>query len=437
VTPYEILLSESQERMLLVAEKGREDEVFRVFHKWGLDAVTIGVVTNTGHMVVKDHGTVVADIPSRELANEAPLYDRPHTKPYRTVPMEAPAFHSSDLNADLETLLSSGDLCSKAWIYSQYDWSVRTNTTLGPGADAAIVRIKETNSSVAISLDGNGRYCYLDPREGTKLIVAECCRNLSTVGALPVATTNNLNFGNPERPEIMAQLVESIEGMAEACAFFDVPVTGGNVSLYNETLGGAIFPTPVVGIVGILETAQPISAAFREAGRSIILLGGIGKCDGVHFGGTQYAKYIIQSLWGLPPELDMDLERRVQSAMRAVAAQGLAESAHDISDGGLAVALAECSFAKRIGARVQLDVDQRSEFLLFGEAPSRILISTADPDRVTAIAANFGVEALRIGDTIEGELVIRNRDSVLIDRPVASLRERWAGALEALLQSRM
>jgi phosphoribosylformylglycinamidine synthase len=352
--------------------------------------------------------------------------------------MEAPEFQSTDLNADLERLLASGDLCSKSWIFTQYDWSVRTNTTLGPGSDAAIVRIKETNSSVAISLDGNGRYCYLDPREGTKLIVAECCRNLSTVGALPVATTNNLNFGNPERPEIMAQLVESIEGMAEACAFFDVPVTGGNVSLYNETLGGAIFPTPVVGIVGILDTAQPISAAFQQAGRSIILLGGRGKCDGVHFGGTQYAKYIIQSLWGLPPELDMDMERRVQSAMRAVAAEGLAESAHDLSDGGLAVALAECSFGNKIGARVQLDGgEQRPEFLLFGEAPSRILLSTANPDRVSAIASEFGVEALRIGDTIEGELVIRNRDSVLIDRPIASLRERWASGLQFLLESRM
>jgi phosphoribosylformylglycinamidine synthase len=236
----------------------------------------------------------------------------------------------------------------------------------------------------------------------------------------------------------MAQLVESIEGMAEACAFFDVPVTGGNVSLYNETLGGAIFPTPVIGIVGILETTQPISAAFREAGRSVILLGGIGKCDGVHFGGTQYAKYIIQSLWGLPPELDMELERRVQSAMREVAAEGLADSAHDLSDGGLAVALAECSFGNRIGARVQLNGSgQRPEFLLFGEAPSRILISTSDPAGVARIAAKFGVEALQIGDTIEGELVIRNEDSVLIDRPVAALRERWSSALEFSLQSRM
>jgi phosphoribosylformylglycinamidine synthase len=436
MTPYEIMLSESQERMLLVAEKGREDKVFRVFHKWGLDAVTIGTVTDTGRLIVKDRGAVVADIPSRELANEAPLYDRPHTKPYRTVPMEAPAYGAVDPNEALETLLASGDLCSKGWIYQQYDWSVRTNTLQGPGADAAIVRIKETGSSVAISLDGNGRYCYLDPREGTKLIVAECCRNLSTVGAEPVATTNNLNFGNPERPEIMAQLVESIEGMAEACAFFDVPVTGGNVSLYNETLGEAIFPSPVVGIVGVLGTKPPIGAGFQNAGRALILLGGAGNCDSVHFGGTQYAKYIIQSLWGLPPELDMELERRVQTAMRAVAAEGLAESAHDLADGGLVVALAECCFDNKIGASVGLDVDLRSEFLLFGEAPSRILVSTSEPDRVATIAGSFGVEALRIGDTIDGNLVVRNRGQVLIDRPVAPLRQLWASALESLLQSR-
>ena len=244
------------------------------------------------------------------------------------------------------------------------------------------MRIKETGTSVAMSLDGNGRYCYLDPREGTKLIVAECCRNLSTVGALPVATTNNLNFGNPERPEIMAQIVESIEGMAEACEFFDVPVTGGNVSLYNETLGEAIFPSPVVGIVGLLGTKEPVRSSFRNTGRALILLGGLGECDEVRFGGTQYAKYVIQSLWGLPPKLDMGKEKKVQAAARAVIAEDLAESAHDLSDGGLAVALAECSFGSGIGARVTLDSDLRPEFLLFGEAPSRILISTSNADRV-------------------------------------------------------
>src|ERR1019366_8017112 len=259
MTPYEIMLSESQDRMLIVAEKGREDEVFAVFKKWGLDAVTIGVVTNDGMLRVKDHGKVVAEIPNRELADEAPLYDRPHNvKPYRPAPMEAPQFRSRDLNADLLALVGSGDLCSKQWIWQQYDYTVRTNTIAGPGGDAAIVRIKETDTSVAMALDGNARYCSLDPRQGAKLLVAECCRNLSTVGASPVAATNNLNFGNPERPEIMAQIIEVIEGLSEACRYFDTPITGGNVSLYNETLGEAIWPTPVMGIVGLMKTAEPV-----------------------------------------------------------------------------------------------------------------------------------------------------------------------------------
>src|ERR1700693_3962396 len=216
---------------------------------------------------VKDHGKVVAEIPNRELADEAPLYDRPHNAaPYRPAPMEAPEIPPSrDLNADLLALVGSGDLCSKRWIWQQYDYMVRTNTIAGPGGDAAVIRIKETGTSIAMSLDGNGRYCALDPREGTKLMVAECCRNVSTSGALPVAATNNLNFGNPERPEIMAQLVESIEGMAEACEFFETPITGGNVSLYNETLREAIFPTPVMGIVGLMKTAQPTPIHFQAS----------------------------------------------------------------------------------------------------------------------------------------------------------------------------
>jgi phosphoribosylformylglycinamidine synthase len=260
--------------MLLVAEKGREEEVFRVFRKWGLDAVAIGTVTGDGMLRVKDHGEVVAEIPNRALADEAPIYDRPHTEPYRTAPLDGPAFGSNHLQDDLIALLGSADLCSKRWIWEQYDYMVRTNTIAGPGGDAAIVRIKETGSSIAMSLDGNQRYCYLSPREGAKLIVAECCRNLACVGAVPVAATNNLNFGNPERPEIMAQLVEAIEGMAEACRFFETPITGGNVSLYNETLGEGIFPSPVMGIVGLLKTAPPVGSAFRNAGLDDILLGG-------------------------------------------------------------------------------------------------------------------------------------------------------------------
>src|SRR5579859_6211674 len=259
MSAYEIMLSESQERMLLVAEKGREEEVFRVFRKWGLDAVTVGQVTGDGLLRVRHHGEIVAEIPNQPLADSAPLYDRPHTKPLRAAPMEAPAFASQNLTRDLETLLGSADICSKRWIWQQYDYQVRTNTVAGPGAaDAAILRVKETGAALAMSLDGNARYCYLSPREGVTLMVAECCRNLAVVGAEPIGATNNLNFGNPERPEIMAQLVEAIEGIADACRFFETPITGGNVSLYNETLGEGIWPTPVMGIVGLMPTGAPV-----------------------------------------------------------------------------------------------------------------------------------------------------------------------------------
>ncbi|MCX6597191.1 MAG: phosphoribosylformylglycinamidine synthase subunit PurL [Acidobacteria bacterium] len=428
MTPYEIMLSESQERMLLVAEKGREQEVFDVFHKWGLDAAVVGVVTDDGMLRVRNHGEIVAELSNRALADEAPLYDRPYTKPHRTVPMEAPAFASTDLTGDLTRLLASSDVCSKAWIWDQYDWMVRTNTTQGPGSDAAIVRIKETDSSIAMALDGNGRYCYLDPREGAKLIVAECCRNLSTSGALPIAATNNLNFGNPERPEIMAQLVEAIEGIAEACSFFETPITGGNVSLYNETLGEAIYPTPVMGIVGILKTAAPIPMQFAQPGRDIVLLGGLGASDETHFGGTQYAKVILDTLWGLPPQLDMDYEKRVQAAMREIAQAGLAESAHDLSDGGLAVALAEASF-RGIGAHVSIESTLRPELALFHEGPSRILVSTASPGQVREIAAKYGVAADVIGKTVNDQLTI----GPWVDCSIAQLQRPWKTALEEAL----
>ncbi|MFM8419425.1 MAG: phosphoribosylformylglycinamidine synthase subunit PurL, partial [Verrucomicrobiota bacterium] len=267
MTPYEIMLSESQERMLLVAYKGRENEVLDVFKKWGLDARIVGEVKDDGMMRVRDHGEIVAEIPSRPLADEAPVYHRPYTKPLRPEKMDAPAFASNGLTADLFTLAASQDLCDKRWIWEQYDYMVRTNTIEGPGGDAAVLRIKETGTSIAMSLDGNGRYTFLDPREAVKLMVAECCRNLACTGALPIGATNNLNFGNPERPEIMAQIVEAIEGMAEACEFFETPITGGNVSLYNETLGDPIFPSPVLGIVGLMKTQAPAGIAFREPGR--------------------------------------------------------------------------------------------------------------------------------------------------------------------------
>jgi phosphoribosylformylglycinamidine synthase subunit PurL len=434
MTPYEIMLSESQERMLLVADKGRESEVFQVFKKWGLEAVEIGVVTNDGKLRVRHHGEIVAEIPNRELADEAPLYDRPHAHP-PVVPTHAPPL-PQEVQAALPDLLAAVDICSKRWIWEQYDFQVRTNTIAGPGADAAIVRIKETGTSVAMALDGNGRYSYLSPREGARLAVAECCRNLSTVGAQPVAATNCLNFGNPERPEIMAQLVEAIEGMSEACRFFETPITGGNVSLYNETLGEGIYPTPVIGIVGLMPTHDPVTIPFKNAGRSVILLGGIGTCDDTRFGGTQYAKEIVKQLWGLPPALDMDREKRVQAAMREIVAGGFAESAHDLSDGGLAVALAECSFGPaEIGAQIDIDSHLRPELLAFHEGQSRILISTAQPKRIQAIAEAHGVEAPLVGVTIEKGIEIRQRTITLGSWEIATLRSIYNHSLETHLQS--
>jgi phosphoribosylformylglycinamidine synthase subunit PurL len=430
MTPYEIMLSESQERMLIVAEKGREDEVFAVFRKWGLDAVTIGSVTNDGILRVKNHGAIAAEIPNRELADEAPLYDRPHNAPpYRPAPMEAPSFKSTNLTNDLLKLVGADDLSSKRWIWQQYDYLVRANTLAGPGADAAIVRIRETGTSIAMSLDGNGRYCSLSPREGARLIVAECCRNLSTVGALPVAATNNLNFGNPERPEIMAQLVEVIEGIGEACIFFDTPITGGNVSLYNETLGEAIWPSPVMGIVGLMKTAAPVTIPFKNEGRTVFLLGGVGSCDEVRFGGTQYAKAILNTMWGLPPALDMDYEKRVQSAIREIVNAGIVESAHDVSDGGLAVALSECC-SSGVGASVEISTELRPEIALFHEGPSRILVSTDSPEAVEKTALSHNVECVRIGVTMKERLRIGNSTMNWIDCSVQQLTQTHGSAFE-------
>jgi len=432
LTAYEMMLSESQERMLLVAERGREEEIFAVFRKWGLDAVRIGTVTADGLLRVSHLGQVVAEIPNGPLADDAPLYDRPHAVPaYRTAPMQGPVFSSTDLLGDLKKLLASSDLCSKHWIWDQYDYQVRTNTlTIPERAEAAVVRIKETGTSVAMSLDGNGRYCYLDPYEGTMLIIAECCRNLSTVGALPVAATNNLNFGNPERPEIMRQLVDSLRGMGDGCRAFETPITGGNASLYNETLGEGIFPTPVMGIVGLLPTEKPVGIQFPRAGLEVILLGGLGSSDHQRFGGTQYAKVVLDTLWGLPPALDVEYEKRVQAAIREVVRAGLAESAHDLSDGGLGVALAESSFGG-VGASVKLETPLVPEFALFHEGPSRILLSTARLPEIAAIAAKHDVPATRLGETIDGRLKIDG----LFDCEIEELNRTWRNAFEEMLHA--
>ena len=447
MTPYEIMLSESQERMLLVAERGREQEVYEVFRKWGLDAVEIGVVTDDGLLRVKDHGEVVAEVPNPLLTDDAPLYDRPASTPPRTAALDGPAINLSQtagLGDALVTLLASPDICSKRWIFEQYDYMVRTNTTAGPGGDAAVVRVKEAGVSLAMALDGNGRFCALDPREGVKLGVAECCRNLSTVGAEPMAATNCLNFGNPEKPEIMAQLVEAIEGMGEACRHFETPITGGNVSLYNETLGKGIYPTPVIGVVGLLHHQDPPPGIhFRRPGRRLVLLGGLlpGAEGGDaqterRFGSSQYAKVVVGEVWGLPPALDMDYEKRVQSAARRIVGAGLAESAHDLSDGGLAVAAAESSFgAAGVGATIDLHSEAPAHYLFFHEAPSRILLSVAEEalGEVLAIAGDCEVEAPVIGETVEGRLAFSVNGNRLFDRPVDELREPWATSLERTL----
>ena len=447
MTPYEIMLSESQERMLLVAERGRENEVYELFAKWGLDAVEIGVVTEDGLLRVRNHGEVVAEVPNPLLTDDAPIYDRPATKPMRSAPLDGPvpaAPHAGELNDALPRLLASPDICSKRWIYEQYDYMVRTNTTAGPGADAAVVRVKEAGVSLAMSLDGNGRYCSLDPREGARLAVAECCRNLATVGAGPIAATNCLNFGNPEKPEIMAQLIEAIEGIGEACRHFGTPITGGNVSLYNETLGKGIYPTPVLGIVGLLPDMEvPLGIHFQQPGRQVVLLGGLlpGSGDQLErrFGSSQYAKVVLGRTWGLPPALDMDYEKRVHDAMREIARAGLAESAHDLSDGGLAVAVAESCFgASGIGARLRIESELSAHYVLFHEAPSRILLSlSSDAEaKVLEIAGRFSVAVPVIGETVSGQIAVSVNGEEPLRHEIEGLKASWNGALGKLLESR-
>jgi phosphoribosylformylglycinamidine synthase II len=435
MTPYEIMLSESQERMLLVADGGREQEVLAVFHKWGLQAVVIGSVTADPHMRVKHHGQVVADIPNAALTDEAPVYHRPQQAAVRKVPMNPPVEipEHSDYAADLKKLLASPTIASKRWIWEQYDYSVCTNTVAGPGGDAAVLRLKETGGALAMSLDGNGRYCSLDAREGAKHAVAEACRNVSATGAEPVAATNCLNFGSPENPETMWQFAEAVAGMSEACRVLETPITGGNVSFYNETLGEPIYPTPVMGIVGLLDdAAKAIGSCFRGGERIVALLGEFGDAkDAVRFGSSEYAKTVLGSTWGLPPALDLSLEKRVQACCRELVQAGVIESAHDASDGGIAVALAECCWGG-VGAMVVLP-GRPSVIALFGETASRYVVSVPRESwpGVEAAAARHRVAARRLGFTGGDRLEINGA----ISASVAELREIWETSLGKLLSA--
>jgi phosphoribosylformylglycinamidine synthase len=434
MTAYETMLSESQERMLLVAEKGREDEVVRVFEKWDLHAEPIGTVIAEKRLRVWNGGVLEADVPNEALTDDAPLYDRPWVEPSNPAASEdvlaLPA--PRDMGDVLLRLLSSPSIANKRWIHRQYDSTVRTNTMVGPGSDAAVVRVKGTKKALALSTDGNGRYCWLDPFEGARLAVAEACRNVAASGAVPIGATNCLNFGNPERPEIMGQLVKAIRGMGEACAALGVPITGGNVSLYNETEGNAIYPTPVIGVVGLLEdAAKTLTSWFEREGDAVYLLGATAE----DLGGTELLKVVHGRVAGRPPRLDLDAERRLHELMAAAAAAGILRSAHDPSEGGLAVALAECCFRGDevgLGGRFDLPTGLRDDVILFSESPSRMVVTTHDEVSLQETARRHGVPCARLGAVGGGRLTLVSGGRVLVDLPVARLREAWMSLERAL-----
>ena len=492
MSAYEIMLSESQERMLLVASRGREDEVLSVFAKWGLDAVIVGTVRPESRLRIRHHGELVADIPNQSLTDDAPLYHRPvgvWNSPVAAEPPEAVVAELAkdrDFTADLKQLLASANVCSKRWVHEQYDTMVQTNTVLGPGGEAGVMRIKGTGVAghergLAMALDGNGRWAWLDPKLGAMHAVAEAARKVAMTGALPVAATNCLNFGNPEKPEIMAQLSAAIDGIAEACTALSTPITGGNVSLYNETRGEGIYPTPVLGIVGILDdVTKAVPSDFQREGDAIVLLWPVprgkepdpnlkvpfvpepmryypvevvehkpvtledtGAPDETasrvlsEFGSSEYAKVVLGGVWGQPPSLDLAAEADLHTLLQALAARKLVHSARDISDGGIAVSLAQAAFRHGIGATVEQDPSLMVHplFGLFAE-PATTMLLTADPDNVSkieALADEYSFFAVRIGTTGGRHLEITVDHQTFISAPLAALRKPWASALEATL----
>ena len=447
---YEILLSESQERMLLVAQKGREEEVYRVFRKWGLDAVEVGHVIKQSRMRVLEHGKVVADIPNTALTDDAPIYKRPLSRWEPPVAREMPESitlgQRTAFTGDLKTLLASENICSKRWIYQQYDSMVQTNTVEGPGnGDGGVIRIKGSQRGLSMALDGNGRWCYLDAKLGAMHAVAESARNVACSGAVPVGATNCLNFGNPEKPPIMWQFSQVVDGITKACEELDIPITGGNVSFYNETLGEGIYPTPVLGVVGIVEDVKKaMFPHFHEAGRRVVLLRGSEPGDAtdaeVEFGSSEYAKVIFGELWGFPPALELEGEAGLQKAVVQLTASGLIDSAHDCSEGGLAVALARCAFQKEVGCSVELlSHGLAPEFVLFGEDASRIVISCdpANVARIKEVAGQYGIFADVLGETVAGNLEIRVDGRVLVSASVAELRDVHENALEQALRTEL
>jgi phosphoribosylformylglycinamidine synthase subunit PurL len=507
MSSYEIMLSESQERMLLVADKPRAQEVLDVFAKWGLDASIVGTVTEKPNMVITQHGVLVADIPNKALTDDAPLYHRPVGVWKAPVPLDPPAHVLEEMNkprdytADLKTLLASANICDKRWVFEQYDSMVQTNTVQGPGGEAGVMRIKGTGKiagaahhdgvlgkladlvasstpkgeatlstdnmdaanpvvapgsshesagtmrgdrGLAMALAGNGRWTYLDPKLGAMHAVAEAARKVACTGATPVSATNCLNFGNPEKPEIMAQLSQAIDGIAEACIALGTPVTGGNVSLYNETKGEGIYPTPVLGIVGIIDdVTKAVPAAFQKAGDTVLFLSafqGGGREAKRDFGSTDYAKSVMGELWGAPPVLNLQEEAALHKALVALSEKRLLVSATDLSDGGCAVAFAKAGFPKELGVRVSMRLNSDDPFTikerLFSEIGSSV-IATAVPAKLKEIEAVLreypGVWAFQLGDVTESNYQIVINEKTIIDEPIVALKSAWAGSLEEQL----
>jgi phosphoribosylformylglycinamidine synthase II len=446
MTPYEILLSESQERMLVVAEKGQEDEVRRILEKWELEAAVIGRVTDDGRFRVLEGGVVVADIPALPLTQGCPTYEREgaeseEVKAQRSADLSAHAAPSGDLTELFLRVLGSPNIANKRWIFHQYDTTVRTGTAVRPGGDAGVIRIRGTRRGVAATTDCNGRFTYLDPRRGTLAAMAEAARNLACVGALPTAITNCLNFGNPLKPHIYYQFREAVRAMAEACRAFETPVTGGNVSFYNETDGKAVYPTPVIGMVGVVEDVGHITrAAFRNPGDTVVLLGR----NSAELGGSEYLYVTAGLVAGEPPDVDLMAERRLQQAVLAMIQAGALHSAHDCSDGGLAVTLAESALGSgdpgdaSLGVEVTLDDDLPPVAVLFGEAQGRVVVS-CPPDRldeVLRLASDHDVPARSIGTVGApgGALRIRVRGAA-VELSADRARQAWLGCLSGIMDT--
>ena len=453
MTSYEIMLSESQERMLLVADKPRAQEVLDVFTKWGLDASIVGTVIDEPRMRITHHGVVVADIPNQSLTDDAPLYHRPVGVWKSPVPLDPPAHvleelkKPRDYTADLKKLLAAANICDKRWVFEQYDSMVQTNTVQGPGGEAGVMRIKGTGTpgherGLAMALAGNGRWCYLDPKLGAMHAVAEAARKVACTGAIPVAATNCLNFGNPEKPEIMAQLSAAIDGIAEACTALGTPVTGGNVSLYNETRGEGIYPTPVLGIVGIIDdVTKSVPASFRSIGDKVLLLQSTTQLPATELremGTSEYAKAVHGALWGTPPWLDIQAEAALHKCLAKLASRNLIHSAKDISDGGIAAALATGCFGGSVGVHVNLGPLPREKYALslFAENASEVIVtcSVEDYGKICMLLDVDGdIFPLDIGETIANRVEIFSGDEALVDVPIAELKPSWSGSLQAQL----